>query len=92
MLIGVPREVKTDEARVALTATGATELVAHCHEVLVETGAVVTEDTVVARTELGLDVVGEQRLVVALRRDGHELGGERQQVGPGVRSLRSSPI
>ena len=39
MLIGVPREVKTDEARVALTATGATELVAHGHEVLVETGA-----------------------------------------------------
>ncbi|MEV7527889.1 alanine dehydrogenase [Agrococcus sediminis] len=39
MLVGVPREIKTDEARVALTATGATELVAHGHEVLVETGA-----------------------------------------------------
>ncbi|MCH1883672.1 alanine dehydrogenase [Agrococcus sp. ARC_14] len=39
MLIGVPREIKTDEARVALTATGATELVAHGHEVLIETGA-----------------------------------------------------
>jgi alanine dehydrogenase len=39
MLVGVPREIKTDEARVALTATGATELVARGHEVLVETGA-----------------------------------------------------
>ena len=39
MLVGVPREIKVDEARVALTATGATELVARGHEVLVETGA-----------------------------------------------------
>ncbi|WP_405217213.1 alanine dehydrogenase [Agrococcus sp. Ld7] len=39
MLIGVPREVKADEARVALTATGATELVARGHEVIVERGA-----------------------------------------------------
>ncbi|SFR98020.1 alanine dehydrogenase [Agrococcus baldri] len=39
MRIGVPRETKADEARVALTATGATELVARGHEVLVETGA-----------------------------------------------------
>ncbi|WP_347754102.1 alanine dehydrogenase [Agrococcus sp. ProA11] len=39
MLIGVPREVKADEARVALTATGATELIARGHEVVVESGA-----------------------------------------------------
>ncbi|WP_306233646.1 alanine dehydrogenase [Agrococcus beijingensis] len=39
MQVGVPREIKTDEQRVALTATGATELVARGHEVLVETGA-----------------------------------------------------
>ncbi|WP_206446257.1 alanine dehydrogenase [Agrococcus sp. KRD186] len=39
MRIGVPRETKADEARVALTATGATELVVRGHEVLVETGA-----------------------------------------------------
>jgi alanine dehydrogenase len=37
--IGVPREVKDHEFRVALTPAGARELVLHGHEVLVETGA-----------------------------------------------------
>jgi alanine dehydrogenase len=37
--IGVAREVKTDEYRVALTPAGALELVKHGHEVLVETTA-----------------------------------------------------
>jgi alanine dehydrogenase len=39
MRVGVPREIKTAEARVALTPDGVTELVAHGHEVLVERGA-----------------------------------------------------
>ncbi len=39
MRVGVPREVKPGEARVALTATGTTELVAHGHEVCVQAGA-----------------------------------------------------
>jgi len=39
MRIGVPREVKNNEYRVALTPSGVTELVSHGHEVLVETGA-----------------------------------------------------
>ncbi len=36
MLIGVPKEVKADEYRVALTPAGVRELVVHDHEVLVE--------------------------------------------------------
>ena len=39
MRIGVAREVKTDEYRVALTPAGARELVQRGHEVFVETGA-----------------------------------------------------
>jgi alanine dehydrogenase len=37
--IGVAREIKTDEYRVALTPAGARELVQHGHDVLVETSA-----------------------------------------------------
>ena len=36
MLVGVPREIKTGEARVALTPAGAAELVAHGHDVVIE--------------------------------------------------------
>ncbi|MCL6580685.1 MAG: alanine dehydrogenase [Firmicutes bacterium] len=39
MIIGVPKEIKTDEARVALTPAGAATLAAAGHRVLVETGA-----------------------------------------------------
>ena len=39
MRIGIPREVKTDEYRVALLPVGADELTRAGHEVLVETGA-----------------------------------------------------
>jgi len=37
--VGIPREVKPDEYRVAATPAGVRELVEHGHEVLVETGA-----------------------------------------------------
>jgi alanine dehydrogenase len=37
--VGVVKEIKADEHRVALTPAGARELVAHGHEVLVEAGA-----------------------------------------------------
>src|SRR5205807_9233504 len=37
--IGSPKEIKTDEYRVALTPAGARELVQHRHDVLVERGA-----------------------------------------------------
>jgi alanine dehydrogenase len=39
MIIGVPKEIKTSEYRVALTPAGASMLKAAGHEVLVETGA-----------------------------------------------------
>ena len=39
MKIGVPREIKPDEYRVALTPAGARELVQRGHEVLIESGA-----------------------------------------------------
>ena len=39
MKIGVVKEIKTDEYRVALTPAGARELVRHGHEVMVEAGA-----------------------------------------------------
>lgn len=39
MIVGVPREVKSDEYRVALLPVGVEELVARGHEVLVEAGA-----------------------------------------------------
>jgi alanine dehydrogenase len=39
MIIGVPKEVKTDEYRVAMTPAGVEELTADGHEVLIESGA-----------------------------------------------------
>jgi len=39
MLVGVPREVKNNEYRVALTPSGVHELVRHGHEVVVEQDA-----------------------------------------------------
>ncbi len=39
MRIGVPKEIKSDEYRVALTPAGARELVQHGHEVVVEASA-----------------------------------------------------
>src|SRR6185436_10718116 len=39
MIVGVPREIKTEENRVALTPSGVGAFVAHGHTVLVERGA-----------------------------------------------------
>jgi alanine dehydrogenase len=39
MRVGIPREVKNNESRVAITAAGAHELSRRGHEVLIETGA-----------------------------------------------------
>ena len=39
MIIGVPREIKNGECRVALTPAGTSELVAHGHTVILERGA-----------------------------------------------------
>ncbi len=39
MIVGVPKEVKDDEYRVAITPAGVRELVSHGHVVHVEKGA-----------------------------------------------------
>ena len=39
MKVGVPKEVKNHEYRVAITPIGVHELVAHGHEVFIERGA-----------------------------------------------------
>jgi len=39
MIVGVPKEIKQDEYRVALTAAGAEEMIRHGHTVLIERGA-----------------------------------------------------
>ena len=39
MLVGVPKEIKNNESRVAMTPAGAQELVKRGHKVLIETGA-----------------------------------------------------
>jgi alanine dehydrogenase len=39
MKIGVPKEIKTNENRIALVPAGAENLISHGHQVLVETGA-----------------------------------------------------
>ena len=39
MIVGVPKEIKTLEARVALTPAGVRELVKHGHKVIIESGA-----------------------------------------------------
>ncbi|HWM54823.1 MAG TPA: alanine dehydrogenase [Solirubrobacterales bacterium] len=39
MKVGVPREIKPDEYRVAITPAGVREMVEHGHEVLIEAGA-----------------------------------------------------
>lgn len=39
MIVGVPKEIKEEEGRVALTPAGVGALVAHGHEVLIERGA-----------------------------------------------------
>ena len=39
MIVGVPKEIKTEEYRVAMTPVGVRELVAHGHEVLIQKDA-----------------------------------------------------
>ncbi len=39
MIVGVPKEIKDNEFRVAMTPGGVKEFVAHGHTVLVERGA-----------------------------------------------------
>ena len=58
MIVGVPKEIKTEEYRVAMTPVGVHELVAHGHRVLVEksagTGSFIEDD---AYTAAGGEIV-----------------------------------
>ncbi|QBX57253.1 alanine dehydrogenase [Nocardioides seonyuensis] len=63
MKVGVPREVKNREYRVALTPLGVHELVAHGHQVLVERGAgegsLIPDDSYVAAGATVLDTADD---------------------------------
>ncbi|MGH7774678.1 MAG: alanine dehydrogenase, partial [Candidatus Binatia bacterium] len=39
MIVGVPKEIKEEENRVAVTPTGVAAFVSHGHEVIIERGA-----------------------------------------------------
>ena len=71
MKVGVAKEIKTDEYRVALTPAGARELVQRGHDVTIETGAgegsAFTDDaytTAGARIASVDDVWGESDLLL----------------------------
>src|ERR1044072_3130187 len=64
MRVGVPKEIKPDEYRVALTPAGVREMVEHGHEVLIETGA--GEGSAIADAELasqGAQIVSDAAAV-----------------------------
>jgi alanine dehydrogenase len=87
MKIGVAKEIKQDEYRVALTNAGAHELVTHGHEVVIETGAgegsAITDDDYVAAgaTIADVDTVwSESEMVLKVK---EPLDGEYQKLSPG---------
>jgi len=87
MRIGVAREIKPDEYRVALTTAGVTELVRRGHDVLIETGAGVgsamsDDDYRAAGASIAdVDTVwGESEMVLKVK---EPLDGEWQRLSPG---------
>ena len=87
MKIGVAREIKKDEYRVALTTAGVVELVHRGHEVLVETtageGSAMGDDdyrAAGARIVTVDEVWGEAELVLKVK---EPLDGEWQKLSPG---------
>jgi alanine dehydrogenase len=87
MKIGVAKEIKKDEYRVALTNAGARELVARGHQVVVEQGAgegsaMSDDDYVAAGASIAdVDTVwGESELVLKVK---EPLDGEWQKLSPG---------
>jgi alanine dehydrogenase len=87
MKIGVAKEIKKDEYRVALTNAGARELVTRGHEVVIETGAgegsAISDDDYVAAGASIADVDtiwGESELVLKVK---EPLDGEYQKLSPG---------
>ena len=75
MLIGVPKEIKADESRVALTPAGARELVDSGHEVVVQAGAgegsAIADDQYVAQggrlAPTAAEVFAEADLIVKVK-------------------------
>jgi alanine dehydrogenase len=74
MKVGVAKEIKPDEYRVALTPAGALELIQHGHDVLVETGAGLGSafadsayETVGARIASVDDVWGDAELLLKVK-------------------------
>ncbi|HEX2095978.1 MAG TPA: alanine dehydrogenase [Solirubrobacterales bacterium] len=75
MRVGVPKEIKPDEYRVAITPSGVREMVEHGHEVLIEAGA--GEGSAIADTQFesqgarlvptAADVFGEAEMVVKVK-------------------------
>jgi alanine dehydrogenase len=87
MKIGVAKEIKQDEYRVALTTAGARELVAHGHQVVIERGAgegsAMSDDDYVAAGAAIADVDtvwGESEMVLKVK---EPLDGEWQKLSPG---------
>ncbi|HVI18705.1 MAG TPA: hypothetical protein VM712_10010, partial [Gaiellales bacterium] len=87
MKIGVAREIKQDEYRVALTNAGARELVTRGHEVVIETaageGSAISDDDYVAAGASIADadtVWGESEMVLKVK---EPLDGEYQKLSPG---------
>ncbi|HEV8451383.1 MAG TPA: alanine dehydrogenase [Gaiellales bacterium] len=87
MKIGVAKEIKQDEYRVALTHAGARELVTRGHEVVIETGAgegsaISDDDYVAAGASIAdVDTVwGESEMVLKVK---EPLDGEYQKLAPG---------
>jgi alanine dehydrogenase len=87
MKIGVAKEIKKDEYRVALTTAGVRELVARGHEVIVETGAgegsaFADDDYRAAGAEIvPVDSVwGDSEMVLKVK---EPLDGEWQKLSPG---------
>jgi alanine dehydrogenase len=87
MKIGVAREIKKDEYRVALTTAGVVELVHRGHEVLVETtageGSAMSDDdyrAAGARIVTVDEVWGEAEMVLKVK---EPLDGEWQRLSPG---------
>ncbi len=73
MIIGVPKEIKNNEFRVAMTPSGVFELVRHGHTVLVQEGAGVgaaigdEEYAAAGASVVGLDAVWEAEMIVKVK-------------------------
>ena len=87
MKIGVAKEIKPDEYRVALTTAGVTELVRRGHEVLIETtagdGSAMSDDDyrTAGAAIVDVDTVwGESEMVLKVK---EPLDGEYQRLSPG---------